>query len=142
MTKWDSSRPVPWRRLIREWVIYAAIMSAVFLVFFPRDNAIGAVVGVLISGPLYLAFGFVMAKFGYTRKRLKDLRAEAKEQSASSGTSVKLAGSDVDTTGAPTPGRARLPPAARPGAHGRARRPSAVADRRTHAGDPAVRLGS
>lgn len=112
MTKWDSSRPVPWRRLMREWVIYAAIMSAVFLVFFPRNNAIGAVVGVLISGPLYLAFGFVMAKFGYTRKRLKDLRAEAKEQSATSGTSVKLAGSDVDTTGAPTP-RPRPAPTSR-----------------------------
>jgi hypothetical protein len=112
MTKWDSSRPVPWRRLMREWVIYAAIMSAVFLVFFPRNNAIGAVIGVLISGPLYLAFGFVMAKFGYTRKRLKDLRAEAKEQAASSGTSVKLAGSDVDTTGAPTP-RPRPAPTSR-----------------------------
>jgi hypothetical protein len=80
MTKWDSTRPVPWRRLMREWVIYAAIMTVIFLVFFPRNNAIGAVVGVLISGPLYLAFGAVMAKFGYTRKRLKDLRAEAKEQ--------------------------------------------------------------
>lgn len=75
---WDSSRPVPWDRLIKEWVIYAAIMTAVFILFFSSDNMIGAIAGVLISGPLYLAFGGVLAKFGYTRKRLKDLRAESK----------------------------------------------------------------
>jgi hypothetical protein len=75
---WDSSRPVPWDRLIREWVIYAGLMSAVFLLFFRNDNMMGALAGVLISGPLYLTFGAVMAKFGYTRKRLKDLRAEAR----------------------------------------------------------------
>jgi hypothetical protein len=111
MTKWDSSRPVPWRRLMREWVIYAAIMSAVFLVFFPRNNAIGAVVGVLISGPLYLAFGFVMAKFGYTRKRLKDLRAEAKEQGDARTSPPAVAG-DFDTTGSATP-RPRPAPTSR-----------------------------
>lgn len=75
---WDSSRPVPWNRLIREWLIYAAIMSAVFVVFFRGDNVLGAVAGVLISGPLYLAFGAVMAKFGYQRTRLKDVRGAAK----------------------------------------------------------------
>ena len=72
---WDNSRPVPWKRLIREWLIYAAIMSAVFVIFFRGDNVIGAIAGVLISGPLYLGFGAVMAKFGYQRQRLKDVRA-------------------------------------------------------------------
>lgn len=76
---WDNSRPVPWERLIREWLVYAAIMVAVFLVFFRGDNVVGAIAGVLISGPLYLGFGAVLAKFGYTRKRLKDLRAESKQ---------------------------------------------------------------
>jgi hypothetical protein len=72
---WDSSRPVPWQRLIREWLVYAAIMSAVFFIFFRDNNLLGAVAGVLISGPLYLAFGAVMAKFGYQRTRLKDVRS-------------------------------------------------------------------
>ena len=76
---WDSSRPVPWNRLIREWLIYAAIMSAVFLIFFRGDNVIGAIAGVLISGPLYLGFGAAMAKFGYQRTRLKDVRGAAKQ---------------------------------------------------------------
>jgi hypothetical protein len=71
---WDSSRPVPWQRLIREWLVYAAIMTAVFVIFFRGDNVLGAVAGVLISGPLYLGFGAVMAKFGYQRTRLKDVR--------------------------------------------------------------------
>jgi hypothetical protein len=79
---WDSSRSVPWERLVREWVLYAGIMSAIFLVFFRDNNVIGALAGVLISGPLYLAFGAVMAKFGYTRKNLKELRAQSKAESS------------------------------------------------------------
>jgi hypothetical protein len=126
MTTWDSSRPVPWRRLMREWVVYAAIMTVVFLVFFPRNNALGAIVGVLISGPLYLAFGAVMAKFGYTRKRLKDLRAEAEEQAPSSGGTAKPTGSDdIDTTGSPRPRPAptsRTAGSARPSSSSKRRR--------------------
>ena len=72
---WDSSRPVPWQRLMREWVIYALIMVAILLLLV-RDNMAGAVAGVLISGPLYLAFGAVLAKFGYRRKTMAELRAE------------------------------------------------------------------
>jgi hypothetical protein len=79
---WDNSRPVPWNRLIREWLIYAAIMSAVFVIFFRGDNVLGAVAGVLISGPLYLGFGAVMAKFGYQRTRLKDVRGATKKGAA------------------------------------------------------------
>ena len=37
-------------------------------------------VGLLISGPLYLLFGAVLAKFGYQRKTLKQLRAERVER--------------------------------------------------------------
>jgi hypothetical protein len=92
---WDSSRPVPWNRLIREWLIYAAIMSAVFLVFFRGDNVLGAIAGVLISGPLYLAFGAVMAKFGYQRTRLKDVRRASKPDADTSGTDTTAAGTDT-----------------------------------------------
>ncbi|HUS42517.1 MAG TPA: hypothetical protein VMY16_07605 [Ilumatobacteraceae bacterium] len=87
---WDSSRPVPWNRLIREWLIYAAIMSAVFIIFFRGDNVVGAIAGVLISGPLYLAFGAVMAKFGYQRTRLKDARRAAKSSTAPSASGTEV----------------------------------------------------
>lgn len=79
---WDNSRAVPWERLVKEWVVYAGIMSAIFLVFFRDNNVIGALAGVLISGPLYLAFGAAMAKFGYTRKTLKQLRAQGQAEAA------------------------------------------------------------
>lgn len=61
---------------MREWVIYAVFMTFVFLVFFRDSGVIGAIAGLLVSGPLYLALGLVLAKFGYTRKSIRDLRAE------------------------------------------------------------------
>lgn len=70
---WDSSRPVPWQRLVREWLVYAAIISVLFLVVF-RDNPLGLIAGVLASGPLYLLIGAMLAKFGYQRKTLKEMR--------------------------------------------------------------------
>lgn len=73
---WDSSRPVPWQRLAREWLVYVALMGALFIVFFRDRPLIGIFAGLLASGPLYLMFGYVLAKFGYHRKSLKQLRAE------------------------------------------------------------------
>lgn len=72
--RWDSSRPVPWQRLIREWLIYVAIMAALLAVFFRDSGYVGALAGLLVSGPLYLTFGFVMAKLGYQRKSLKEMK--------------------------------------------------------------------
>ena len=99
---WDNSRPVPWQRLIREWLLYAVIMSAVFVIFFRGGNVIGAIAGVLISGPLYLAFGAVMAKFGYQRQRLKDIRASSGKAAASSDSSSSDSSSS-DTASRPKP---------------------------------------
>ena len=80
---WDSSRPVPWQRLVREWLIYVGVMAAIFLLI-ARNNYAGVMAGLLISGPLYLAFGYVLAKFGYTRKTMKELRSERTTSSTSS----------------------------------------------------------
>lgn len=74
---WDSSRPVPWRRLVREWLVYVAIMSVLFLVLFRDDPLLGIFAGLLVSGPMYLGLGFVLAKLGYQRKSLRQARAEA-----------------------------------------------------------------
>ncbi|MEP1126243.1 MAG: hypothetical protein ABJH68_20360 [Ilumatobacter sp.] len=74
---WDSSRPVPWRRLIREWLIYVAVMAVVLILVFRSSNVLGAFAGLLISGPLYVLMGFVLAKFGYQRKSLKEMRETA-----------------------------------------------------------------
>jgi hypothetical protein len=73
---WDASRPVPWQRLAREWLLYVGIMGVVFVLFFRDGNLVGILGGLLASGPMYLAFGYVLAKFGYQRKSLRELRDE------------------------------------------------------------------
>lgn len=86
---WDSSRPVPWQRLLREWLIYVAVMAVVFLVFFRDDSLVGIFAGLLVSGPLYLLMGFVLAKFGYRRRSMREARAEIDAQRAAKpGTSA------------------------------------------------------
>jgi len=99
---WDNSRPVPWQRLMREWVVYALIMTAIFVLFFRDNNLIGAIAGVLISGPLYLALGAVLAKFGYQRKRLKELRDESRADANAKRAGRAEEGSD-DAASRPRP---------------------------------------
>ena len=113
---------MPWQRLIREWLIYAAIMSAVFVIFFRGDNVLGAIAGVLISGPLYLVFGATLAKFGYQRQRLKDLRT----RSAPAGSSETAGGSS--DTGSSAAQRARPAPTSRTSGGGN--RPKASSKRK------------
>ncbi len=91
---WDSTRPVPWQRLIREWLIYVAVMAALLLLLFRNSNVVGALAGLLISGPLYLLMGFVLAKLGYQRKTLKEMRTpQAQPRRAKTDTD-----SSADTT--------------------------------------------
>ena len=73
---WDSSRPVPWQRLFKEWLVYVAIMAVLFVVLFRDRNLAGIFAGLLVSGPMFLLFGYAMAKLGYQRKSLKQLRDE------------------------------------------------------------------
>jgi hypothetical protein len=72
---WDAGRPVPWRRLAKEWLVYAAIMTVVFAFLFRGQAGLWPIIGGLVaSGPLYLGLGYVLAKFGYQRKTLAELR--------------------------------------------------------------------
>ncbi len=70
---WDASRTVPWRRLVREWALFAAILTLIFGLIAKAPAA--SYVGLAASFPLYLAFGAVLAKFGYERKSLAQLRS-------------------------------------------------------------------
>lgn len=84
---WDANRPVPWRRLSREWLVYAVVMIVAFALLF-RETVTGAsVLGLAASYPLYLGFGGVLAKFGYQRKTFRDLRREARRPPDSTSTS-------------------------------------------------------
>jgi hypothetical protein len=110
---WDSSRPVPWKRLVREWLVYVAIMSVVFVVLFRDDSLLGIFAGLLVSGPMYLGLGYVLAKLGYQRKSLRQARAEAHagRDGSRSGT----------TSATSTPTRPRPAPTRRTGGGGESR---------------------
>ena len=85
---WDSSRPVPWQRLTREWLLYVGVMAVLFVVFFRTTSLFGILAGLLVSGPMYLLFGYVLAKFGYQRKSLRQLRAETPSRNSKSSKSA------------------------------------------------------
>jgi hypothetical protein len=79
---WDSSRPIPWKQLIRDWVIFAVVMTVVLLVWSRNRLDAGLLGGLLASGPIYLVIGALLAKLGYHRKSLAELRAESAERTA------------------------------------------------------------
>ncbi|MGA1649089.1 MAG: hypothetical protein ACO39Y_06765 [Ilumatobacteraceae bacterium] len=101
---WDVNRPVPWGRLSREWLVYAVVMIVAFGVFL-RETVTGAsVLGLAASYPLYLGFGGVLAKFGYQRKTLRDLRRESQRPSTESTGGSSSTGTNRSTTrGRPAP---------------------------------------
>lgn len=115
---WDPTRPVPWQRMMREWLLYVAIMAVVFVVFFRDSSLVGIFAGLLASGPIFLVFGYVMAKFGYERKSLKQLRSEPRppRRRASSD-------DDADDSAEPAP-RPKPAPTKRTAGSGRPNRPS------------------
>lgn len=57
-------------------------MTVVFLLFFRDDGLIGILGGLLASGPLYLGFGYVLAKLGYQRPTLQERRTSARAAQA------------------------------------------------------------
>jgi hypothetical protein len=73
---WDSSRPVPYRRLLVEFGIYAAVMVVVLGVLFRGSSSLGGLlVGLGIALPLWIGFSYVLAKFGYQRRTFSQARA-------------------------------------------------------------------
>lgn len=73
---WDSSRTVNWQRLIREWLVYVGVMAVIFAIFLRDKVTTGSVVGLLASLPMYLLFGWVLAKIGYQRQTYRALREQ------------------------------------------------------------------
>ena len=53
---WDSSRPVPWQRLIRDWLLYVAIMVIVFA-FVYRDRLTPGIFACLLASGTIQAEG-------------------------------------------------------------------------------------
>jgi hypothetical protein len=108
---------------MKEWLIYIGIMAALLAVFFRDAGLIGALAGLLVSGPLYLLFGFVMAKLGYQRRSLKEMRTPR----ADSGSDKKRTSGDEE---ADDTASRRPPPAPTKRTSGGGNRPSSKRRRR------------
>ncbi len=72
---WDQSRPVPWKRLAIEWLVIAVVVGAISF-FVTKNNRAANYLTIVLAGPLYIGFGALLAKLGYARKSVKQLRAE------------------------------------------------------------------
>ena len=94
---WDSTRPVPWKRLTIAWVVIGLIVAAVS--WFGTDNhRAESYISILLAGFVYLGVGAVLAKFGYARKSLKQIRTEtAARQAVSSTASTAVRGRPAPT---------------------------------------------
>ena len=57
-----------------EVIAIEAGMDRYAVLVFRDQNVVGLIGGVLASGPLYLGLGYVLAKLGYQRKTLKEMR--------------------------------------------------------------------
>jgi hypothetical protein len=81
---WDAARPVPWKRLIVPFLVYAGIAIVGFS-FFGSSSLPGLAAGVLMGGALYIAIAVVLVKFGWNPPTWG--RPAAPAQSSSSDTS-------------------------------------------------------
>ncbi len=98
---WDSSRPVPWKRLATEWVVIAVVVGAIS--FFVSENHRAAnYLTIIVAGPVYVGFGAVVAKFGYARKTVKELRAETEAELARKAAAAPAATTAARPRPAPT----------------------------------------
>lgn len=66
---------MPWRRLLVEWLFIAVVVASVSLVV-SHNRDLGSYITILLGGVVYVGFGAGLAKLGYNRKTLRQLRAE------------------------------------------------------------------
>jgi hypothetical protein len=70
---WDASRPIPWRRLLREATIFIVI-GALAITFLVDDPKPGTFLGLVIGMIFYVAFVALLSKFGYQRQSVREAR--------------------------------------------------------------------
>lgn len=78
---WNAANPVPWKRLSIEWLVIGTVVALISLI--TTDNReLSSYLTIVFGGVIYVAFGALLAKFGYQRKTLKQIRNEAAAQPA------------------------------------------------------------
>ena len=78
---WDATRPVPWRRLVREAAIFIVVGALVITILVDKPNP-GDYAGLLLGMMFYVAFVAVLSKFGYERQSLRQAREQRRATDA------------------------------------------------------------
>jgi hypothetical protein len=103
--RFDASRPVPWMRLARLFLVYAVIANVVFLLLFRDDFGWGVVVGTALGGLVYIGLSAFMVKLGWDPPQV---RARANARQASEQRAAGTGGGSVTpetSRGRPAPTR-------------------------------------
>lgn len=106
---WNAGNPVPWKRLTKEWAVIGVVVALVSLLLFENRSAANYLT-ILFGGAVYVVLGAVLAKFGYQRKTLKQIREEAAAMPPRQvGRSAPLRGAARPAPTSRTGGAARRP---------------------------------
>jgi hypothetical protein len=122
---WDARRPIPWRRLLREALIFLVI-GGIALTVLVKKKSWGTYTGLLLGMVFYVLFVAILSKFGYERQTLRDARERRRAQMAATKPAASRAA--AASTGGPS-ARARPAPTRRTSS-GPSNRPSSKKRRR------------
>jgi hypothetical protein len=77
---WDSSRPIPWKQLLRLVAIFIVLFN--LFVYFSKPAAYGlqTIIPTLAAGGLYLAVAAILAKFGLDPVSQRNARIRAAQE--------------------------------------------------------------
>jgi xanthine/uracil permease len=97
----DRNRSVQWKRLCIEWAVVALVVI-VLMGFIDSLRTTGNLIGLIFGGVIYLAFGWLMAKLGYQRQRVRwDQTRPPAAPSAGSASSARSTPPPTKRTNAP-----------------------------------------
>jgi len=100
---WDSSRPVPWKRLGVEWAFIAAVAAVVSFSTTGNRSFSSYLVLVLGGGAVYFTVGAAMARLGYQRRTLQRLTDVAASPRRTVGRTPNAAASNATPRPRPAP---------------------------------------
>jgi hypothetical protein len=63
---WDANRPVPWKRILKPFAIYAVLANVVFFFVLRSDYNAGVALGTIGGGVLYAAIAYLAVKMGWS----------------------------------------------------------------------------
>ncbi len=117
---WDSTRRVPWKKVLTPFVLYAVVAVVLFSVLGKGFDA-GLLVGVVAGGVIYALLAAVMVKFGWNPPMFqsREERAAAAAASAERRAARAAAKSGGKGRAAVDPSRAKPAPTRRTNATNR-----------------------